>query len=345
MFLKEMQMYVSCELFESYIERLESWMHLSKVRKQDRVHVLICMLNSTDYGTLRKLCHPNRPAKLGYKTCVKLLSNHFDDHQQVIVSDGQSTESESQSSEEDPAGEAEHIIGSVRLVTSTEHGQSPEDCLSRRMPETSSTCSQPAIDHRDTRENWRKPSGVRESLRYFAPKAHGVCNDCGNLHSSNYCFARDKLCFACGGRGHLARMCPTKNRRASNDLKHSSTQYSKKPSQLPSIKVNVNGAKIRMSVNPASKHSYISNHLYKKYLASKTLHSTRTKFCHSKKSSFSVIGKIYVQFTSKYSCHDLSIKVVDALDDCDPVIGQDWMQQIDLNWSKIFNTFYSGTSK
>jgi hypothetical protein len=58
-------------------------MQLSRVKKQDRVHVQICMLSSMDCRTLQKLFHPNRPVKLGYKTCVKFLSNHFVDHLKV----------------------------------------------------------------------------------------------------------------------------------------------------------------------------------------------------------------------------------------------------------------------
>jgi hypothetical protein len=87
-----------------------------------------------------------------------------------------------------------------------------------------------------------------------------------------------------------------------------------------------------MAVNPAIKHSFFLKSIYKQFLSDHSLHSTRTKFCHSTNLSFNPIGKIFVQPVSKSACKDLSIKVVDVLTDCDSVIGQDWKQKIKLDW-------------
>jgi hypothetical protein len=358
MFVREMQEYSSCELFDSYIERLESWMYVSRVKKQDRVHVLICMLGCTDYGTLRKLCHPNRPAKLEYKTCVKLLSNHFDEHQQVIVNDCQSPESESQSSDSEQPADPVCMIGAVRLVTSEESVHSPDG------EATSEVSTGPHMVERVTTEllenqqlgskhrnkpprvcdNWRVSSHERESRpnRHFVKKTSGPCPNCGNVHNPSFCFAQNKICFSCGGRGHLARKCPRSF--SSRNRAQSHVPYSSKV-KSPSVKVKFNDTKVSMIVNPAVKHSFISESIYKQFFSDSSLHSSKTKFCHSVNQSFMPIGKIFVQPVIKKSCYDLSIKVVDVPADCDCVLGQDWMQKINLNWSKFFHTFYSDTSK
>ena len=187
------------------------------------------------------------------------------------------------------------------------------------------------------------------------------CYRCGKPnHKAPECRYKESVCTKCKKKGHLAKVC--------RSTKHTSTpshpSQSKSESlltntltsdqQIPgeyqlfsiqqegtgshtkplTVLVTINGKSVTMEIDTGSSVSIISDSVFSSVFETATLQETEVKLCTYSGEQLPVKGKITCEVS--YEGQTYTLPLIVLVGEGPTILGHDWMQQIRLDWSTIF---------
>ena len=204
-----------------------------------------------------------------------------------------------------------------------------------------------------------KSRGKNHPKPQFSP-----CYRCGGKHSAAKCKFKDAECFHCGKKGHIARVCGSKQRepqageRPSRKKQHTNNLMTDQPEEQAScddepvysqfqltdrvskplaVQVEANGRTLDMEVDTGASLSIISEDAY---LATwpenerPPLQPSRVKLRTYSGDILRAKGVITVSVTYYDQTLELSLQVLNCPGPT--LLGRDWLHKLKLNWSELF---------
>ena len=174
------------------------------------------------------------------------------------------------------------------------------------------------------------------------------CNRCGGIrHTAQVCRFREAICHACHKKGHLAKMCRSKQNRMQNiELQDEVEQEEEVPSILPvhhigknctnrpiMVEVKIAGRIVPMEVDTGSVVSIISEKTYKKRFSDMPLTKSSILLSTYTKEKIAVLGKLTEQVEYEKQKKRLSVVVIKG--EGPSLLGRDWLMQLKLNWKSL----------
>ena len=180
------------------------------------------------------------------------------------------------------------------------------------------------------------------------------CYRCGGNHRASSCKFKESICHHCKKKGHIAKQCRSRpktvpsRRPQSNGTKQThqvtvddSADQSYTMFNMPSTRtkpiqtsVNVEKQDIQMEVDTGAALSIISERVYKTFSPVPTLQPTQAKLCTYTGENIQVLGSITVLVCHNQQRKHLPLLVVSG--EGPSLLGRDWLAQLQLNWSTIF---------
>ena len=186
------------------------------------------------------------------------------------------------------------------------------------------------------------------------------CYRCGGKHQSDKCRYKDVDCHHCGKKGHLAKVCRSKQRaQPGKPLQyHASKQtvqdthlvmdkdtegatynlFALEAVQTPAplrVTMQVNKAKLTMEVDTGASASIISNETYIRLWQRPLLQASQCKLRTYTGEVLEVRGILTVDVTYADQTRTLPLLVVAG--NGPSLLGRDWLLQIRLDWQSLNN--------
>ena len=192
------------------------------------------------------------------------------------------------------------------------------------------------------------------------------CYRCGKAnHKAPDCWFKDAECSSCHKKGHLASVCRSGSgstqrtftssppRRATANTPANTVilqnpgfeeeyglfsiqQQTSGTSPAPLTTVlTINGKPLTMEVDTGSAVSIVSESVYSEVLCteSKQIQETNVKLCTYSGEQLPVRGKVSCDVS--YSSHTYSLSLIVLATSGPTLLGRDWLQQIQLDWSTL----------
>ena len=216
-----------------------------------------------------------------------------------------------------------------------------------------------ALHGAPTDAHWVSDKSRGKQQAKFSP-----CYRCGGKHNAASCRFKDADCFHCGKKGHIARVCRSKQRElrdgkhrpakkqhannlvtdqpegqpSSDEPVYSQFQLSDHVSKPICVTVQANRRSLDMEVDTGASLSIISEEVG--YLATwpeqerPPLEPTRVKLRTYSGDIIRAIGVLNVTVAYLDQSFELSLQVVTCPGPT--LLGRDWLCKLKLNWSELF---------
>ena len=237
------------EDWESYAKRLEQYFVGNDVTAPEKKRaLLLSTCGATTYMLIRNLVAPEKPTSRSFRELVELVQQHYQLKPSVMVEQFKFHTCQRQQGEWITT-----FVARLRKLTQhCEFGGGLKEMLRDRLvcgigearlqrrllAESSLKFEKPlalAVAWESAEQNAKDLQSAAESetaavhslinsqrsTEKVSPLWKVECYQCGGKHGANSCRFRDTECFACGEKGHLARMC---SRRREGDRANRNTQ-------------------------------------------------------------------------------------------------------------------------
>jgi len=215
-------------------------------------------------------------------------------------------------------------------------------------------------DRRKTVRQWPKEKPKYEN-------ENTDCHRCGKkYHTADCCYYKNSACYNCGRIGHIGRMCRNKGKKSgyagkikkkpsnvhqvtvSNSAEvdsESETESDNKEvwsvfavknnKKAEEIKVNlqIHKCEVEMELDTGSAVSILPAHLYNKHLKDVPLKKSEILLKSYTDDIIPVIGEIEVDVQYESQVKKLPLVIVQQ--DSPPLMGRNWLREINLNWTLI----------
>lgn len=215
--------------WEEYCERLEQYFIANNIKDTDteqrRRAVFLSVIGGKTYGLLKTLLAPQKPTDKRYEDLRKILQDHLLP-QPVVIAERYRFWTGRQK-----AGQSvsQYLAEVRKLAEKCQFGDFLNDALrdmfviglldttvqKKLLSETQLSLDKAyniALSHEsavqqveEIQASNKQVNKVNEHRR--AAQERKVCFRCGGNHGSDVCFFQDKLCYKCGRKGHVSRMC------------------------------------------------------------------------------------------------------------------------------------------
>ena len=235
----------AAEEWPQYVERLEQFFEANDITGEEKAvkwrATFLSVVGKSAYHLLRSLLAPAKPTEKTYEELVRELTNHYSPPPSEVMQRFRFNSRERKESE----SIAEYMAELRRLAEGCNYGDSLEKMLRDRLiwgvrdtniqkkllPEADLTLER-AIQLAQSTETAEKNlwemggetskeavHNVRRPPRRRGPAAKNTstetqdnCSRCGKTGNVGMdCPQRDRVCYKCQHRGHLAKMCRTKD--------------------------------------------------------------------------------------------------------------------------------------
>ncbi len=195
----------------------------------------------------------------------------------------------------------------------------------------------------------RKPSDVERS-KDFQRK---TCYRCGaSNHKAEDCRFREQICRNCQKKGHIARVCRSKPKSPTQDVRtvdrEAEVDYedllgavASLSERVPPLKVQVtlDGHKVPMEIDTGASRSLMSEKAFRSLWPKRKLQTSSVKLQTYSKEPLPVLGAIPVRATYDHQSERLTLLVVEG--DGPTLLGRDWLSIIQLDWPRIHYASHS----
>ena len=365
------------EDWSSYVERLEMFFMVNSVEDEKRTAALVSLIGGKTYGLLKSLTAPEAPSSFTFVQLTDLLRNHFNPKPLVIAErfrfykSNQLEETVSQ-----------YAADLRRLARHCEFGTFLPDALRDRfvcglanvhiqkkllaedkltfdkavaIAVAMETATKDAAELQDRKLSGAASQPVYNVQQKPVGKSSGTvqrlsCYRCGGNHAADKCSFKDAQCYNCSKKGHVSRMCKSKERNAkSNDrrnirsthkLDHDGDVQEEEYEEVYYIKsiineknhpykveIHLNGMMKRIEVDTGAAVSVIDETTYRELIQSQeiTLHPSSAKLRTYSGHFIPVKGRIDVKVSYKGQQEHLSALVVQGEGPC--LMGRDWLNK------------------
>lgn len=218
------------EDWEEYCERLEQYFLANNIKDTEtekrRRAVFLSVIGGKTYGLLKTLLAPKKPTEKTYEELRQVLQDHLSPKPVVIA------ERYRFWTVRQKAGQSvsQYLAELRRLAEKCQFGDFLNDALrdmfviglldtavqKKLLSETQLTLNkayQVAMSHESAVQQVEEIQSaskqqVNKVKEHRGPKVRKRCYRCGGTsHEPNDCFFREKLCFTCGCKGHVGKMC------------------------------------------------------------------------------------------------------------------------------------------
>ena len=235
----------SVEEWKQYVERLEQFLQANDITGEDKAvkrrATFLSVIGRSAYNLLRSLLAPTKPTDKIYEQLVEILTKHYSPAPTEVM---QSFRFNSRA-RKDGESIANYVAELRRLAEGCNYGDSLKKMLHDRLvwgvkdttiqkkllaetdltldkaiqlAQSSETAEKNLKEMegetpRDPVHQIRKPSGCLYRKGSGTTKTSVIetrenCSRCGKLgHPSDDCPFRERVCYKCQSRGHLAKMC------------------------------------------------------------------------------------------------------------------------------------------
>lgn len=370
------------EDWATYIERVEQYIVANKIENDRKTAVLLSVMGPKTYNLLRNLMSPNKPASKPYKEIVKVLQEHLNP-KPLVIAERFRFHNRNQKKNESVT---DYMAELRRLSEHCEFKEGLSDALrdrlvcglvhegtqKRLLTEKDLTLAR-ALEiavsvetaAKDAVELQKKGSSSECTVNKMTAKRSDnrpACYRCGKKsHSPDECWFKDKDCNQCNRRGHIQKVCKTKQKERKPNVKwrnkkvnemnednsneSNSDEYEQELAclELHSVKENkqnviwvtpeIEGQKLKMELDTGSALSIISYKDYKNKFAKMKLKHTPVTLKTYTGEKVSPLGKLKVKVKYEKTKRVLDLYVVQ--NDNVPLFGREWLRSIQLNWKSI----------
>ena len=379
------------EEWSSYAERIEFYLVAQGITDADKQRaVLLSACGPTMFGLLKRIVTPGSLRDYSFERLVELAREHLNPKPSIAVLRAKFHSRRRHSGE----SIATFVSELKRLAEHCEFGDFDSMLRDKLVCDTGDKRIQEKLmaEAELSYENaYRIATAVELSDRSgreleerspaAAPNAHWVsadksrgknhpkpqfspCYRCGGKHSAAKCKFKDAECFHCGKKGHIARVCRSKQRepqageRPSRKKQHTNNLMTDQPEEQAScddepvysqfqltdrvskplaVQVEANGRTLDMEVDTGASLSIISEDAY---LATwpenkrPPLQPSRVKLRTYSGDILRAKGVITVAVTYYDQTLELSLQVLNCPGPT--LLGRDWLHKLKLNWSELF---------
>ena len=182
------------------------------------------------------------------------------------------------------------------------------------------------------------------------------CYRCGKPnHKAPECRYKGSICAKCKKKGHLAKVCrSTKSTPPQSRSEPSQTNTVIPDTQVPeeyqlfsiqeegtsnhtkplTVLVTINGKPVAMEIDTGSAVSIISDSVFSSVFETVNLQDTEVKLCTYSGEQLHVKSRITCKVS--YNGQTYTLPLIVLTGEGPTLLGRDWMQQIRLHWSTIF---------
>uniref|UniRef100_A0A1X7TFY9 CCHC-type domain-containing protein n=1 Tax=Amphimedon queenslandica TaxID=400682 RepID=A0A1X7TFY9_AMPQE len=190
---------------------------------------------------------------------------------------------------------------------------------------------------------------------------------CGGNHLASMCKFKEYKCRSCGKVGHLAKVCSSKqpaepqksmptqknaskmnyvsggklsqsedeNVKREDDSSYSLfTLLSSSATNPYSVDLDINNRSVAMELDTGVSLSIISEDVFKSLSLRPPLELTSVKSTTYSGESLEILGKVHV--IVNYEGNNCTLSVIVVMGSGPYLLGRDWLQELQLNWKKIF---------
>ena len=202
-------------------------------------------------------------------------------------------------------------------------------------------------------------AGRRRSARDSTKKVDSTassrvsCHRCGGPHLATVCKFKDKMCYACNKRGHIARVCrsrgPTggqKRSRGTHHIEHDEedsaedptyTLFTVRDASAPIYKeLLINNVPIRMEVDTGASVSVLTQASYQKIRECTHIEPLQQSCVRLKTytgESISVLGQVHVKVSCGQSNYQMVAQVVEG--EGPDLLGRNWLRELKVTLEGI----------
>ncbi|XP_011858765.1 PREDICTED: uncharacterized protein K02A2.6-like [Vollenhovia emeryi] len=177
------------------------------------------------------------------------------------------------------------------------------------------------------------------------------CYGCGGQHTRKQCRFRDTICHTCNKRGHLAKVCKSKDSRgetrtiaALQPAEHVDTIRSQnRVNTVNSVKnlmidVTIEGKRVQMEIDSGAPCGIINIKTLRKIRPRFVLEKTDRQYVSYTGHPIQCIGRIPVKVTVGNTTRELNLFIVKG--QYDALFGREWISQFvhEINFVKLFST-------
>ena len=377
----------------AYTECIEQYFEANDVVDAAKKRaILLCACRATTFNLIRGLVAPDKPSDRSYAELVSLVQEHYSPKPSVSVQRFEFNSCVRQQGE----SVADFVAALRRLTEHCEFGDTLNDMLCDRvvcgindggiqrhlLAESKLTykkvlelaLSLESAD-RDARDLQKPSANVaafvhvlqrpddawkRSTSSALSPKP---CYRCGGKHASAECRFKEVDCHKCGKKGHIAKVCRSKQQKqprpkggasacshtahvlvsgeeTDNETDGSYTMYkiSGQNSESLMVAVYVNQAELRMEVDTGASASVVSEKTYRMVWSDATrpeLQPTNAKLRTYSGEELGVLGSLEVSAEYKGQSKTLSLLV--AKGNGPSLLGRDWLSELRLDWKGLFH--------
>ena len=366
------ELHVGTDDFDCYIERMEQYFIANDVPEGKKVAAFLSAMGAKAYELLRNLVAPDAPKDKRFNDLVKTMRAHLKPKPLIIAERFKFYKRV----QHDDEKVAEYIVSLKQLSTHCDFGTFLNDALrdqlvcglrqeaiqrkllaedkltfkkaseiaqAMELAERNTTelkamdstevqvvsDKRKVVQHKQMQEISNQPlpvGGVKRS-----------CYRCGGQHKPEFCRFRTETCRRCGKIGHIAKKCRSKEvmHQVEEPFDTLNGIYAITRSQKGyTVDIEINGHKVSMQLDTGAAVSIIPETLYNTILRGHPLTETRPLKSYSG-DSLSLLGQL--QVTVRYNSQVVTLPLVVAKGNKVSLLGRNWLECINLNWSEIFS--------
>ena len=354
----------SVEDWRSYTERFGHYCEANSITMDAQKRaVLISACGPKTYQLIRNLVSPAKPGEKGFIDIVELVTRHYSPKPSSII---QRFKFNTRVRTKDES--IATYVASLRqlyFVSCDTLEAMLRDCLvcgvnddriQRRLIAEPELTFGKALQLATSRDFQTIHFNTGKPPRRTQPETNKYsCIRCGGHHLATFCRFQNVECRACKKKGHLARMCLSKQRRAmsnSKPSKPSSNQanyvegvvkgdpeeedcytmfaLTSNSSEPYKVTMNVEGSELNMEVDTGASKSIMSEETYKSLCGRSkhlVLEDTSVRLRTYTGESLSVLGQMNQQ--------EAVLPLLVIKENGPSLLGRDWLYKRRLNWQEI----------
>lgn len=355
------------ESWSTYHDRFELFCQVRNVDSNKKVAFLLTEIGREVYGIVENLVSPEKPKNKTYKQLCQVLQQHFDPRKIVIAERFRFHKRLQQENE----SVVEFVAELRKLARFCEFGDFLEEALRdqlvcglRNEQQQATLLAKhdlklsTAIEEVQALEMATKQSSAIKADAHPAAVASaststssGVqavshksksfqrgkskkdsCHRCGGQHSADTCRFRTEECHLCKKRGHIARMCRSKEVKFVEVAQVDDKRQSAPPIQ---VTMDVDRVPVSFEVDTGAAVTLMSKAVFQQLFPQRKWQPCTDRLESYTGSAIDVCGKIVVdvQYGSQ-QVTDLPLFVVSG--NGSTLLGRDWLRHVRLDWSAIY---------